>query len=88
MKNVLVSAAILLATMGYAYAESPYEGEPANQVREDKAFDQPDTQDALKNNVSNQTSVTKSADATKKPVVYQDGSARDFDDEFGNTDAK
>lgn len=88
MKNVLVSAAILLATMGYAYAESPYEGEPSNQVREDKAFDLPDTQDALKNNVADQTSVTKSADATKKPVVYQDGSARDFDDEFGNTDAK
>jgi hypothetical protein len=57
-------------------------------MREDKAFDLPDTQDALKNNVADQTSVTKSADATKKPIVYQDGSARDFDDEFGNTDAK
>ncbi|WP_435655741.1 hypothetical protein [Brucella pituitosa] len=88
MKNVLASAAILLATMGYAYAESPYEGEPANQVREDKAFNQPDTQDALKNNVADQSSVIKSADVTKKPVVYQDGSARDFDDEFGNTDVK
>ncbi|WHS33870.1 hypothetical protein QLQ09_24345 [Brucella sp. NM4] len=88
MKNVLVSATILLATMGYAYAENPYEGEPANQVSEDKAFNQPDTQDALKNNVADQSLLTKSADATKKPVVYQDGSARDFDDEFGNTDAK